>query len=49
MPKFNLSISGLSIGMAIALAVWEVLFFYFGWEGLYSLVARTGWVSTSLG
>jgi hypothetical protein len=38
MPKFNLSISGLSIGMAIALAVWEVLFFYFGWEGLYSLI-----------
>jgi hypothetical protein len=38
MPKFNLSISGLSIGMAIALAVWVVLFFYFGWEGLYSLI-----------
>ena len=39
MPKFNLSISGLSIGLAVALAVWEVLFFYFGWEGFFSLVA----------
>ena len=39
MPKLNFSISGLSIGLAIALAVWEVLFFYFGWQGLYSMVA----------
>ena len=39
MPKLNLSISGLSIGMALALAVWEVLFFFFGWEGFFSLVA----------
>jgi hypothetical protein len=33
MPKLNLSISGLSIAMAVALAIWEVLFFFFGWEG----------------
>ena len=39
MAKLNLSISGLSIGLAVALAVWEVLFFYFGWEGFFSLVA----------
>jgi hypothetical protein len=39
MPKLNLSISGLSIGLAVALAVWEVLFFFFGWEGFFSLVA----------
>jgi hypothetical protein len=38
MPKFNLSISGVSIGMAVALAIWEVLFFFFGWEGLFALV-----------
>jgi hypothetical protein len=40
MPKFNFSISGLSIGLAIALAVWEVLFFFFGWEGFFALVAQ---------
>ena len=39
MPKFHLSISGLSIAMAVALAVWEVLFFFFGWEGFFALVA----------
>lgn len=39
MPKLNLSISWLSIGMALALAVWEVLFFFLGWEGFFSLVA----------
>ena len=38
MPKFNLSISGLSIGMALALAIWEVLFFFFGWDGFASMV-----------
>jgi len=38
MPKFNLSISGLSIAMAVALALWEVLFFFFGWEGLFAMV-----------
>ena len=37
MPKFNLSISGVSIGMAVALAIWEVLFFFFGWEGVFAL------------
>jgi hypothetical protein len=37
MPKFNLSISGLSIGLALALAIWEVLFFFFGWNGFVSL------------
>jgi glycopeptide antibiotics resistance protein len=52
MPKFNLSISGLSIGMALGLAVWEVLFFFFGWEGLFSWFApnRLGfhlaWISS---
>jgi hypothetical protein len=38
MPKFGVSISGLSIAMAIALAVWEVLFFFFGWQGFFALV-----------
>jgi hypothetical protein len=37
MPKFNLSISGLSIGMAVALAIWEMLFFFLGWEGFFSM------------
>jgi hypothetical protein len=37
MPKFNLSISGISIAMAVALAIWEVFFFFYGWEGLFSL------------
>ena len=27
--------SGLSIVLAVALAVWEVLFFFFGWQGIY--------------
>jgi hypothetical protein len=36
MPKLNLSISGISIVMAVALAVWEVLFFFFGWDGFLS-------------
>src|SRR5262245_34423747 len=31
MPRLNLSISGVSVGMAVALAIWEVLFFFFGW------------------
>ena len=33
MQRFNLSVSGFSIALAVALAVWEVLFFFFGWEG----------------
>jgi hypothetical protein len=36
MPKLNLSISGISIAMAVALATWEVLFFFFGWDGFLS-------------
>jgi hypothetical protein len=36
MPKFNFSISGISIAMAIALAVWEIFFFFFGWVGFFS-------------
>jgi hypothetical protein len=36
-PKLNLSISGFSIGLAVALAIWEVLFFFFGWEGFFAL------------
>jgi hypothetical protein len=43
MPKLNLSISGLSIAMAVALAIWEVLFFFFGWEGFFwRSPSRTG-------
>jgi hypothetical protein len=38
MPKFNLSISGLSIAMAGALAFWEVLFFFFEWDGVLGFV-----------
>jgi hypothetical protein len=38
MPKFNLSISGLSIAMAFALAFWEVLFFFFEWDGVLGFV-----------
>ena len=36
MQRFNLSVSGLSIALAMALAVWEVLFFFFGWQGIYA-------------
>jgi hypothetical protein len=35
MPKFNLSISGTCIAMAVALAVWEV--FFFGGEGSFAV------------
>jgi hypothetical protein len=35
MRRLNLSVSGLSVCLAVALAIWEVLFFFFGWEGLY--------------
>jgi hypothetical protein len=38
MPRLNLSISGISIGMAVALAIWEVLFFFFGWDGFLAYV-----------
>jgi hypothetical protein len=37
MPKLSLSVSGISIAMAVALAVWEVMFFFFGWEGLFAV------------
>ena len=40
----HLSISGLSIVMAVALAIWEVLFFFFGWHGFWAL-----FVSNQLG
>jgi hypothetical protein len=40
MPKLNLSIGGLSIAMAVALAIWEVLFFFFGWEGFLGFAFR---------
>ena len=52
MPRFNWSISGISIGLAIALALWEVAFFFFGWEGFFSLYVhnRLGfqleWINT---
>jgi hypothetical protein len=36
MPKLNLSISGLSIALAVALAIWEVLFFFVGSDGFLS-------------
>jgi len=42
MPKLNLSISGLSIAMAVALAIWEVLFFFFGWDGFLGFVFPNG-------
>jgi hypothetical protein len=38
MPKFNLSISGLSIAMAFALAFWEVLFFFLEWDGVLGFI-----------
>ena len=37
MQRLNLSVSGFSIALAVALAVWEVLFFFFGWEGFFGL------------
>jgi hypothetical protein len=48
MPKLNLSISGLSIGMAVALAIWEVLFFFFGWELVFRnrLGFQLAWMTT---
>src|SRR5215831_1235281 len=52
MPRFNLSISGLSIGMAVALAIWEMLFFFLGWEVFFSMTSpnRLGfdlaWITT---
>jgi hypothetical protein len=52
MPKLNFSVSGISIGLAIALAVWEVLFFFFGWEGFLSLFVgdrlgfQLAWITT---
>ena len=52
MPKFNLSISGLSIGLAVALAIWELLFFFLGWQGFFSMASpsRLGfdlaWIAT---
>ena len=52
MPRLNLSISGLSIALALALAIWEVLFFFFGWNGLLGLIfpSRLGfqlaWMAT---
>ena len=38
MPRLNLSISGISIAMAVALAIWEVLFFFFGWDGFLAYI-----------
>lgn len=35
MPRLDFSVSGLSICLAMVLAIWEVLFFFFGWQGLY--------------
>ena len=52
MPRLNWSISGISIGVAIALAVWEVAFFFFGWEGFLSLYVHNrlgfqlAWITT---
>jgi hypothetical protein len=52
MPKLSFSVSGISIGLAIALAVWEVLFFFFGWEGFLSLFVENrmgfqlAWITT---
>src|SRR5262245_27227963 len=52
MPRLNLSISGLSIALALALAIWEVLFFFFGWNGLLGLISpsrlgfQLAWMAT---
>ena len=52
MPRLNWSISGISIGLAVALALWEVAFFFLGWEGFYSLFAKDrlgfqiAWITT---
>ena len=52
MPRLNWSLSGISIGVAIALAVWEVAFFFFGLEGFSSLYVRNrlgfqlAWITT---
>jgi len=52
MPNFRLSISGMSIGLAVALAIWEVAFFFFGWEGFFSLFVKNrlgfqlAWITT---
>jgi len=35
MQPLNLSISGVSIALAVVLAIWEVLFFFFGWQGFF--------------
>ena len=35
MRRLNLSVSGVSVCLAVVLAIWEVLFFFFGWEGIY--------------
>ncbi len=35
MRRLNLSVSGFSVCLAVALAIWEVLFLFFGWQGLY--------------
>jgi len=45
MLKFNPSVSGLSILMALALGLWELYFFLYGgrWEASGGL-RRTGWV-----
>jgi hypothetical protein len=37
MQRFGLSVGGLSIAMAVALAVWEVLFLFLGWQGVLGL------------
>src|SRR5262249_16813766 len=52
MPRFNWSISGVSIALAVALAVWEVAFFFFGWERFFSLFVshsvgfQLAWITT---
>ena len=41
MQKFNLSVSGLSIALAMALAVWEVLSFSSGGKVFMGGLSRT--------
>jgi hypothetical protein len=42
MPKIHMSVSGLSILFSIGLAVWEVIFFFYGstWESLFGDVGE---------
>jgi hypothetical protein len=42
MPKIHLSVSGLSILMALGLALWEWIFYFYGGNGLFGSPSRLG-------